>query len=113
MDQLADFLSGAHWRQTGQHTFFCDDSGLPEIWIKVAKYFPQQLKGCGLQAWKITGATKMVEQKGFIKPVSGEGTIVGGEALTPDSSPVLFEKEVVLSGSLLFILAIPQSPSPA
>lgn len=113
MDQLAGFLSGARWRQTGQNTFFCDDPGLEAIWIKVAEQLPSQLKGCGLQAWKITGTTKMVEQKGFIKPVLGEGAIVGGQTLTPESGPIMFENEVILSGSLLFVLAIPQSSSSA
>ncbi|KAJ6095241.1 hypothetical protein N7486_005987 [Penicillium sp. IBT 16267x] len=113
MDQLADFLVGAQWRQTGQNTFFCDDSKLEAIWVRIAEQLPPQLKGCGLQAWKITGTTKMVETKGFIKPVSGTGSIVGGQTLTSESQPVSFEKEVILSGSLYFILAIPQSPKPA
>ena len=110
MDQLADFLLSAHWQQTGQNTYFCDDPGLDAIWIKVAEQLPSQLKGCGLQAWKITGATKMVEPKGFIQLVSGEGAIVGGQSLTSESKPVSFEKEIILTGSLSFILAIPKHP---
>lgn len=55
----------------------------------------------------------MVEKKGFIKPVSGNGTIVGGETLTPESEPIRFENDVILSGSLLFVLGIPQSSSSA
>lgn len=109
MDQLAEFLIGANWRQTGQNTFFCDDPKLETIWVSVAEQLPAQLRSCGLQAWKITGTTKMVEPKGFIQPISGTGTIVGGQDLRPDSQPILFEEEIVLSGSLYFILAIPQS----
>lgn len=110
MDRLADFLSGAHWRQTGQNTFFCDDPKLETIWVNVAEQLPSELKGCGLQAWKITGTTKMVEQKGLIKPISGTGAIVGGQTITSESQPVPFENEIILSGSLYFILAIPQPP---
>lgn len=79
----------------------------------MAEQLPTQLKGRGLQAWKITGPTRMVERKGFIKPVSGEGTIVGEQTLTPESGPIMFENEVIPSGSLIFILAIPKSSSSA
>ena len=113
MDQLVYFFSGAHWLQKGQNVFYCDDDGLKTLWIEVAEHLPPQFKGCGLQAWKITDKAKMIEQKGFIKILSGKGTIVGGKALTPDSSLVSFEKEVIIDGFLLFILAIPPTPSPA
>lgn len=111
MDLLAQFLDGARWCQTGQSTFFCDDPKLETIWVNVAEQLPSQLRGCGLQAWKITGTTKMVQPKGFIKPISGTGTIVGGQTLDSESDPISFENEIILSGSLKFILAIPQSSS--
>lgn len=53
----------------------------------------------------------MVEQKGFMKILSGKGTIIGGKALTPDLSLVSFEKEIITDGFLLCILAIPQTLS--
>ncbi|PYH68098.1 uncharacterized protein BO88DRAFT_426212 [Aspergillus vadensis CBS 113365] len=103
MDQLADFLLSAHWQQTGQNTYFCDDPGLDTIWIKVAEQLPSQLKGCGLQAWKIKGIVKMVEPKGVIQSVSGEGAIVGGQTC-------LIKRGIILTGSFYFILAIPNHP---
>lgn len=111
MDQLAYFFPGAHWLQKGQNIFYYDDDGLGKIWIKVAAYLPPQFKGCGLQAQKITDKAKMVEQKGFMKILSGKGTIIGGKALTPDLSLVSFEKEIITDGFLLCILAIPQTLS--
>lgn len=116
MDQLVDFLLSAHWQQTGQNTYFCDDPGLDTIWIKVAEQLPSQLKGCGLQAWKIKGTIKMVEPKGFIQSVSGEGAIVGGQSLTPESKPVslrgkLFSQPRFLSFWPFQIIQFPHNTS--
>jgi hypothetical protein len=115
MDKLAKFLPDAQWQQTGQHTYFCDDSALEDIWIKVAAELPTSVKGYGLQAWKTTGYTRVVEPTGYILPVlaiSGEPRILGGPSLVPNSNPFHFEGEVIISGSLYYVVALPPSAKP-
>lgn len=110
MDELAEFLPKAHWKQTGQNTYFCDDPGLEAIWIKVANELPDSLKGCGLQAWKTTGHTKVVEPIGYIlavRVIDGKPRILGGPPLIPKSKPFKFQSEAIISGSLFYIVALP------
>ncbi|KAE8374935.1 hypothetical protein BDV26DRAFT_30752 [Aspergillus bertholletiae] len=122
MDELARFLQTAHWQQTGKNTYFCDDARLETLWIDFAKELPAYLKGYGLQAWKINGTMKILEPEGYIQPlpsIPGETTstdtdeprILGGPKLTPGSGPIPFRSEVILTGSLHFIIALPPRKS--
>lgn len=107
MDELAEFLPKAHWKQTGQNTYFCDDPGLEAVWIKVAEELPNSLKGYGLQAWK---TTRVVEPTGYILAVcviDGKPRIIGGPPLIPKSEPFHFQGEAIISGSLFYIIALP------
>ncbi|GMG13803.1 unnamed protein product [Aspergillus oryzae] len=122
MEELARFLRTAHWQQTGHNTYFCDDPRLETLWVDLVKELPASLKGYGLQAWKLNGTTKILEPEGYIQPlpsIPGETTstdtneprILGGPKLTPESGPIAFTSEVILTGSLYFIVALPPRKS--
>lgn len=111
MDELAKFLPKAQWRERGQHTSICvDDKNLEPILVKCASEIPLSLKGFGLQVRKTTGNTRILEKVAYIIPVSViEGTprVLGGPSLLPGSDPFYFEDQVMVSGSLYYILAKP------
>ncbi|KAE8132146.1 hypothetical protein BDV38DRAFT_216840 [Aspergillus pseudotamarii] len=85
MDKLARFLRTAHWQQTGQNTYFCDDPRLNALWVDLIEDLPASLRGYGLQAWKLNGTMKILEPEG----------------------PIPFQKETIITGSLHFIIALP------
>lgn len=110
MDELAEFLPNAHWKQTGQNTYFCDDPDLEAIWFKVAEELPNSLKGCRLQAWKTTGYTRVVGLRGYILAVcviDGKPQIIDGPLLIPKSELFHFQHKMIICGSLFYIVALP------
>jgi hypothetical protein len=110
MDELVKFLPRAQWGERGQHTSICTDKNLEPMLVKYASELPPSLKGFGLQAWKTTGHTKIVERAAYIIPVSiieGTPRILNGPLLIPGSDPFYFEDQAIISGSLYYILASP------
>ncbi|KAE8130871.1 hypothetical protein BDV38DRAFT_266029 [Aspergillus pseudotamarii] len=111
MDELVRFLPSAKWRESGQHTSICDDNeNLKPILVKCASEIPLSLEDFGLQVRKTTGNTRILEKAAYIIPVyiiEGTPRILDGPYLIPGSDPFYFEKQVILSGSLYYILAKP------
>ncbi|PYH61754.1 uncharacterized protein BO96DRAFT_325258 [Aspergillus niger CBS 101883] len=111
MDDLVKFLPKAQWRERGQHTSICNDSeNLEPILVKCVSEIPLSLEGFGLQVWKTTGNTRILEKAAYIIPVSiieGTPRILDGPQLVPGSDPFYFEDQAIISGSLYYILAKP------
>ncbi|KAH8431014.1 uncharacterized protein LDX57_008675 [Aspergillus melleus] len=113
MDELVKFLSRAQWRERGQHTSICDDGkNLEPLLVKCISEIPLSLEGFGLQVWKTTGNTRILEKEAYIIPVSiieGTPRIIDGPSLIPGSDPIRFKDKAIISGSLYYILAKPPS----
>ncbi|PYH75354.1 hypothetical protein BO82DRAFT_36453 [Aspergillus uvarum CBS 121591] len=113
MDELVEFLPRAQWRGRGQHTSICDDDrNLEPILVKCVSEIPLSLEGFGLQVWKTTGITRILEKAAYIIPVSiieGTPQILDGPPLVPGTAPFYFEDQAIISGSLYYILAKPPS----
>ncbi|KAL4935017.1 hypothetical protein BDV06DRAFT_234785 [Aspergillus oleicola] len=109
-NDLVEFLPRAQWQPRGQHTSICDDENLEPILVKFGLELPSYLRGFGLQAWKTTGHTRILEKGAYILPVSiitGTPRILDGPLLIPRSVPFHCEDQTIISGSLYYILASP------
>lgn len=113
MDELVKFLPGAQWQQKGHHTSICKDEKLGPVLVKAAGELPSFLKGFRLQAWKMTGHSR-VENGAYIVPVfiiEGTPRILNGPSLIPGSPPYHCKDKPIVSGSLYYILASPPGPN--
>ncbi|KAE8311130.1 hypothetical protein BDV41DRAFT_543073 [Aspergillus transmontanensis] len=112
MAELVAFLEKAHWEKRGKDTSICVDENLESVLVKFASGLPE-LKGHDLQAWKTTGSTRILKTAAYLIPICTiEGTprVENGPELIPGSRPFYFEDEIVISGSLYYVLALPPRP---
>ncbi|KAE8130817.1 hypothetical protein BDV38DRAFT_289287 [Aspergillus pseudotamarii] len=112
MAELVAFLEKAHWEKRGKDTSICVDENLESVLVKFASGLPD-LKGHDLQAWKTTGSTRILKTAAYLIPICTiEGTprVENGPELIPGSRPFYFEDEIVISGSLYYVLALPPRP---
>ncbi|KAL7649413.1 hypothetical protein ACMYSQ_012254 [Aspergillus niger] len=114
--ELVAFLENAEWEKRGNDTSICVDKNLKHVLVKFASGVPdlKGLKGHDLQAWKTTGSVKILDTAGYFVPVrtiEGTSRIEKGLEVTSGARPFYFEDEIVITGPLYFVLALPPKPS--
>lgn len=112
MDGLVSFLEKAKWEKRGKDTSICVDENLKsELGILTSRL--PGLKGHDLQTWKTTRGAMILKTAAYLIPIriiEGTPRVENGPELTPGSEPFYFEDEVVISGSLYYVLALPPEP---
>ncbi|KAL2802107.1 hypothetical protein BJX63DRAFT_415851 [Aspergillus granulosus] len=112
MDGLVAFLEKAKWEKRGKDTSICVDENLESELGKLTSRLPG-LKGHDLQAWKTTRGARILKTAAFLIPIriiEGLPRVENGPELTPGSEPFYFQDEIVISGSLYYVLALPPEP---
>ncbi|PYH75358.1 hypothetical protein BO82DRAFT_33319 [Aspergillus uvarum CBS 121591] len=111
-NEFVAFLEGAEWEKRGKDTSICVDTNLESELGRLTSTLPG-LKGHDLQAWKTTRGARILKTAAYLIPIHiirGTAQVENGPVLTQGSQPFYFEDEIVVSGSLYYVLALPPEP---